>query len=519
MTEEPYETGPLAPFADATHDLTCEHDLEGNILTANSAAAHALELTLEQLCTLNLRDVISVEAQSHLVSYLETIRRDGVSMGMLTVRTASGRKRVWEYRNVIACAPGGRTVVRGLAHEVTDREEALQKLRASERQLRTIVDNASDIIGIVDPSGLLQFHSPSAERTLGYGFEELNGRSFYELVHEDDFVRAKEFFEKQFSLPDQPRRTIDLRVRHRDGSWRLVSMVASPVVWSGSNASIILNARDITERKLLIAQLEQANRLNSLGKLAATVAHEFNNVLMGIQPFADLMKRPDITPDLVAKGARHIANSVARGKRVALDILRFTNPANPMFEPVDVADWWKKLAPEMRASAGDNIELTASFSGPLTILADGSQLSQVFANLISNARHAMPRGGRLRILARQARPGESFPFGVVPNPERFVYFIIEDTGCGMPENVLRHAFEPLFTTKTNGGTGIGLAVTHQLVCAHGGYVFAESKPGIGSAFHLFFPVAEGTVNLAEAPSHRKPARDMASTVEMVNTEC
>jgi two-component system cell cycle sensor histidine kinase/response regulator CckA len=133
--------------------------------------------------------------------------------------------------------------------------------------------------------------------------------------------------------------------------------------------------------------------------------------------------------------------------------------------------------------------MTESLAGPLTIFADAAQLSQVFANLISNARDAMPHGGRLSISARRGRAGESFAFAIVANPERFVYFTVEDTGTGMPESVLAHVFEPLFTTKANGGTGLGLSVTHQAVLAHGGHVFAESAVGKGSKFHVFIPTA------------------------------
>jgi two-component system cell cycle sensor histidine kinase/response regulator CckA len=255
---------------------------------------------------------------------------------------------------------------------------------------------------------------------------------------------------------------------------------------------------------LLEAQLEQAHRLNSLGKLAATVAHEFNNVLMGIQPFADLMKRPNVSHEMLANGARHIANSIARGKRVALDILRFTNPATPSLESIDVAEWWQQLAPEMCVTLGDHITLTSTFAAPLAIHGDAVQLAQVFTNLVSNARDAMPDGGSLRVSARRGRPGESFAVGVVPHPERFVYFTFEDTGIGMTENVLAHAFDPLFTTKPSGSTGLGLAVAHQTMQAHGGHIFVESTSGVGTTFHLFIPAAEaGDAIPANEPDERR----------------
>src|SRR6185295_17022754 len=106
---------------------------------------------------------------------------------------------------------------------------------------------------------------------------------------------------------------------------------------------------DITDRRLLEAQLERANRLSSLGRLAATVAHEFNNVLMGMQPFTELMQRSGATQETIVKGAGHIANSIARGKRIVQDILRYTQPAEPMFRSVDVGAWWREIEPEIDA--------------------------------------------------------------------------------------------------------------------------------------------------------------------------
>jgi len=503
-------------FSETTHDLICEHDLDGRILRANAAAALSLELPLETLCTKNLRDILADEARPQFDEYLETLRREGVAEGLISVHTARGQTRVWQYRNAVVIDSDGNRIVRGLARDVTEREEALGALRASERQLRSIIENAADIIGMVDASGRLQFHSPSMERLLGYSNEEISGHRFSEFVHEGDVDRANEFFEEQ-SSPDAPTRTIDFRVRHRDDSWRCFSVVASPVVGSGHSATIIINARDITDRVLLEAQLEQANRLNSLGKLAATVAHEFNNVLMGIQPFADLIKRPGVPPETIAKSARHITSSIVRGKRVALDILRFTNPATPSFEPVDVAEWWRQLAPEMQASVGNNVSVNASFSSPLTILADAAQLSQIFSNLINNARDAMPDGGRLSVSARHGRAGESFPFGLVSNPERFVFFTVEDSGRGMSENVLQHVFEPLFTTKPNGGTGLGLSVAHQVVIAHGGHIFAESTLGAGSKFHVFLPAAE-VDDVAENPPPALDAMPPCDRVLIVDDE-
>lgn len=468
-----------------SYELICEHDLDGNILFVNRAAAFALERTAEELCTMNLRDIVVERARAKVDPYLNEVCGESVADGLISVRTRGGRTRIWQYENELFTS-GGRTVVRGLARDVTEREEALRKVRQSERRFRTIIENGSDIVGIIDRSGRIQYHSPSAERLLGYTAAELAGRPISDLVHHDDLARTNEFFAWQNQV-SAATHTIDFRVRHGDGTWRWLSVVGKTVEHGDEADSIIINARDITDRLLLEAQLEQANRVNGLGTLAATVAHEFNNVLMGIQPFAELMRKPDVSAQTIAKGAHHIVNSLARGKRVAQDILRFTHPAEPSLHPVELADWWTHLAPEMEASLADNIAFSASVPPSLSVNADASQLCQVFSNLISNARDAMPRGGKLRVWARRPCTGESFPFGVVPDAERYIHLGVTDSGAGMSPSVLLHAFDPLFTTKQNGGTGLGLAVAHQVVTGHGGHIFAESAPNEGCTFHVFLP--------------------------------
>jgi CheY-like chemotaxis protein len=206
---------------------------------------------------------------------------------------------------------------------------------------------------------------------------------------------------------------------------------------------------------------------------------------MGMQPFAELLMRPNAAPAMIGKSASHIANSIQRGKRVTLDILRFTQPAQPVLTSFDLGAFWQTFAPEAEGVVGNMIHMVSRipFRG-LPVIADKSQLAQVLLNLVTNARDAMSGGGTLTIQAGIPEEHALFPFGYVPNAERFVHISITDSGSGMPPDVLEHAFDPLFTTK-RGGTGLGLAVAHQVLTQHGGHIFAESEPGRSTAFHLF----------------------------------
>jgi signal transduction histidine kinase len=245
-----------------------------------------------------------------------------------------------------------------------------------------------------------------------------------------------------------------------------------------------------TVREHLEHQLEQANRLTSLGRLAATVAHEFNNVLMGISPFVELLKRGDIAYDRRLSALDHMTKSIQRGRRITEEIFRFTNPVDPVFEAVPLAQWSQAVAQELRPLLGNQYTFNVELQQPdVRALADIGQLHQVISNLVINARDAMPDGGRITLRILREPADALFDFGVMPEPENFIHLIVEDEGGGMSAETKHHIFEPLFTTKRN-GTGLGLAITHQVVQRHDGMIFVESEIGKGTRFHIFLRAAD-----------------------------
>lgn len=499
--DQPEEQSPRT--AECSHELTCTHDLEGRILSANDALCLAMGFSAAELRCMTIRDLMPADDGVGFDDYMRTLIREGAAAGLMKIVARGAGKRIWEYRNALDMT-GPEPVVQGWARDVTDREEAFLEVRRSEDYFRSIIENASDIIVVVGRDGHIRYGSPSVERLLGYSRKVLAGIISLDLIHPDDAHRGAEFLSRQIADPAAIQ-TIELRARHQNGSWRSFEMMATNLVKRGQTAAVVINARDITERKLLEAQLVQANRLGGLGRLAATVAHEFNNVLMGMQPFAELMQRPDATPEIISKGAWHISNSVQRGRRIVLDILRFSQPHVPVTTAVDLGEWWAGFAPEAEAVLGNMIEVVSEIPREdLCIIADRSQLSQVFANLVANARDAMPGGGTLTVAAGEVEADARFRFGVVPHPNRFVQISIRDTGPGMSPEVMDRIFEPLYTTKQSGGTGLGLAVAHQVLAQHGGHIFVESEPGIGSTFHLFLP--KGVPSEREDASRSAPAR-------------
>jgi two-component system cell cycle sensor histidine kinase/response regulator CckA len=250
--------------------------------------------------------------------------------------------------------------------------------------------------------------------------------------------------------------------------------------------------RELEQRRRLEVQLEQASRLSSLGRLSATVAHEFNNVLMAIQPFADLLQRRSaiLNDSGVDRAATHIAQAVQRGRRITQEMLRYTRAVEPVRAPVAVNELLTYVCNSMRLVVAERMTIQLKLPDhELYLYADRAQLEQVFTNLVGNARDAVAVGGTLVISVDRPSPGDTFPFGVIPHVEQFLHLTFRDDGTGIPLDLMEHIFEPLFTSKRS-GTGVGLAVAQQVVSNHGGYVFVESQQGVGTAFHLFLPAAE-----------------------------
>jgi two-component system cell cycle sensor histidine kinase/response regulator CckA len=368
-----------------------------------------------------------------------------------------------------------------------------EQSRAAEERYREVVEGASEVIFTLSPDGLFLSLNAAFEQITGWPAAEWLGRSCFDLVERSDADRARILFRDML----QQTQADVLRINGKHGDV-LLDITSFPKVESGRTRTIYGFARDITERRKLEAQLEQAHRLTSLGRMAATIAHEFNNVLMGISPFVEVIRRGKS----VETSLDHIGRAVKRGKRVTEEILRFTRHAAPQRAAFEVESWVENIALEARSLVPPACRIeTFVHAAGLVIDGDANQLQQIFTNLILNARDAMPQGGRLTIEMRRERATARWSFGVIEHPERFVHCIVSDTGCGMSAETLRHIYEPLFTTKKS-GTGLGLAVAHQVVQRHGGEIFVESALDAGTTFHIFLPLAAPSVMAHEA---RTPA--------------
>jgi len=270
----------------------------------------------------------------------------------------------------------------------------------------------------------------------------------------------------------------------------IVILVLSMIGWS---FALRKRLRLLQEAEGLREQLEVAERLAALGRVASTMAHEFNNVLMSIQAFHQVTQRMG-TFEQFMKSAPTIDRAILRGKTVTDGVLRLTRASTPALKTINFSAWLRAFESDLVALVPANIEIAVACEPDLFVAADVRALEQVLINLALNASQAMNEGGKLTITAARD----------VRDDRAMVHVTVADTGCGMTEDVQRRVFEPLFTTRS-AGTGLGLAIVHAIVRAHGGSITVESTPGKGTRFHWFMKIAAPSALEATLPA-KDPTR-------------
>lgn len=425
------------------------------------------------------------------------------------------------YANVLECGTivrdAGRPVrMVGNIIDLTDRKRQEAALAESREMFRAFVEITRDIFALLTPDGRIDFVSPSAKVQLELEPSELIGRSAFDLLNGEDVSKVRRAFERVTSDAGATER-IEFRFLGRESErWLeadLVNAIDNPIL-----RGVLVTCRDVSDRHAMQSRIEQAQRLNSLGRLAATVAHEFNNVLMGIQPFAEVIGRAT-TDERIVQASERIRQAVDRGRRISHEILRFTQPAQPTFVRIELARWITELADELRAVAGSAHSIELAIDDEPHVRVDTGQLAQSLTNIVLNARDAMPEGGVIRIGVSPPRANGSYSFGVIEESSAYAHLWIADAGPGIPPSVLPHIFEPLFTTKRN-GTGLGLAVSHQSIQRQGGELLVDTSSH-GTTFHLFLPRADNGYSNgtpASSPGYRLQPSARANDILVVEDE-
>ncbi len=349
----------------------------------------------------------------------------------------------------------------------------------------TVLDALVDVLLVVDPVGTIVYASPSVTKALGYDADELPTRPLTELFHSEDQGAVEASLEASRAT-DEAQPIERLRVQAKDGSWRTVSGMSRRLMIGESIVDVLVTLHDVTNLLGLERQLEAADRVESLGRVAANAAHEFRNILMAIETNLTVLQRtaPD---ERTASVAEMLRRYVHRGSGIADEILRFSAPSEIHVSTIDARKWLDQMERELQPLLGTKADLTIKVDEPLVFQGDEDRLSQVLTNLILNSRDAIREHGHVSCTASRCEGG-NFAFGIVP-AGHFAHVEVSDDGEGMSPSTAHRIFEPLFTTKPK-GTGLGLAISRQIVAAHHGLLFAESAAGKGTSMHIFLPIGQ-----------------------------
>jgi PAS domain S-box-containing protein len=446
------------------------------------------------------------------------VLRDGVTVGLANhtalIARDGGRCAIADSGAPIRGPDGAILGVVLVFRDQTEERRALRAmevaedaLRRSEERFRALIENSADILVVFDAERRIRLWSPSAAHCLGWRAEEVLGKRLDELdlVHPDDLPVVAAAAR---SIADQPGGIArsQARYRHRDGSWRLVEGTGHNLHHDPAVRGLVVNARDITEQRRLQDQLHQSQKLESIGRLAGGVAHDFNNVLTVIlscaETLAEALAGSTAPPEALADVGQ-IRAAGRRARELTQRLLAFARRQVIAPARLDLNDVVRGSEPLLRRLLGEDVRLVLELAPePWPVLCDPGQVDQALMNLVVNARDAMPGGGTITLGTRNL-PARG------PDPAEArdrVALFVRDTGVGLSPEVREHLFEPFFTTKEQGkGTGLGLATVYGIVSQNGGSISVESDPGSGATFELRFPRTDAPVAPARPDAARRRA--------------
>jgi len=465
-------------------------DLDGRIMFISPSVYSLAGYHVEEALGMNLAEEVYLypEARENL---LRELKDKGEVKNFEAQLTRKDGSVWWASANVkIYKDPQGKSLgVDGIVRDVTEKKKVEQALLAREQQLLAILEANPDPMVVYDLNGYPQYLNPAFSRVFGWSFEELSGKKI-PFVPPDEQKKSSEKIREIF-VHGKP---LSFETKRYTNEKRLVDIIINAAVVKdeqGASAGMVVNITDISDRKLLEAQYEQAQKMESLGTLAGGIAHDFNNYLSGIFGYVDLALQEPCDEKVQGYLAKVLASS-DRAKGLTHQLLTFSKGGAPVKQVAPLDPFLQETT--RFALSGSSVSPKFLIPPDLWMCEfDQNQIGQVIDNIVINALHAMPSGGSLTVAAKNLLFEQNEPLALVPG--KYVIISICDTGIGIPPQYLRRIFDPFFSTKQQ-GSGLGLATSYSIVKQHGGIIDVVSEPGKGSCFHIYLP-ATGLTGKAE----------------------
>lgn len=480
-----------ALFDNALDAIMLAND-DGFYVDANPAACALLGYSLEQLTRMCIWDLVPEYQQSLAQKEWQEFLTGGKLEGEITLQDKNGATVEVGFKAVANIIPG---LHLSIMRNLTQRKQAEARLRESEERYRIISEALSSIAFVyeVDANGKfsrLWITEESVEQLTGFTFQEFTACGGWgRLIHPDDRLRVKQHSRELLANNES---VVEYRVRTKEGEYRWTRTYARPI-WDdvqGRVTRVYGGCQDITDFKLLEEQLRQSQKMEALGHMAGGVAHHFNNILTTILGYVDLSLDTLPAQDAVTDNLNLVRLHSQRAAALTRQLLAFTRRQLVQLKVINLNDSIRSMDGVVRHILNDTIDITLTLAPDLGSVEIGAgQFERLLVNLVTNARDAMPEGGKLIIRTRNVdlrRDNASRQSEVAP--DQYVLLTVTDTGLGMAEEVQKRAFEPFFTTKEVGqGTGLGLSTCYGIVSQHGGYIVLTSEPGEGTTVSIYLP--------------------------------
>ena len=513
----------LAAIVESSSDAIFSRTLEGEITSWNPGAERMFGYSASEAIGANVASLVAPESAPFVPGVLDRIRagHSVTQLGLECLRKDGTRFPVLLTVSPMRDATGVIFGAASVLHDITERREFQAALSASEAEYRSTFDEAP--VGIAHATLDGRLIRANARMLSMFGIEgQAPGQVDFESVtHPEDRGLDRDAGRNLYAGRIQ-RHVVEKRFLRADGTyfWGHVttSLHRGP---DGAPLYFISMIEDVTGRRSLEEQLNQAQKMEAVGRLAGGVAHDFNNLLTAILGFAELTMEQLAPDDAKRDDIQQILNAAHSAASLTGQLLAFSRRQILAAEHLDlngVVDGTRAL---LQRVIGEDVTLRTNLrAGGCPISADRGQIEQVIMNLAVNARDAMPEGGTLTIATGILEHDAAFVAAHRgASPGTHATLTITDTGTGMEPAVLAQIFEPFFTTKEQGkGTGLGLATVYGIVKQSGGYISVESTPGEGTTFVVSLPYAPGESVAEPAAAAPTPSGGGSETVLFVEDQ-